>query len=128
MSIKVRQNGKYLIEMLIYYSGIHFIAWIFVLQANKNPEYHCIICMAQVYFITPLKNPAFCLRPFGPDFWGGFERKLQKKFIMEVKTVKTRKSTEWCKIFPKSAKIWNQTVLSITQARNEIFQKFQSPE
>ena len=47
MSIKVRQNGKYLIEMLIYYSGIHFIAWIFVLQANKNPEYY----MAQVYFI-----------------------------------------------------------------------------
>ena len=38
MSIKVRQNGKYLIEMLIYYSGIHFIAWIFVLQANKNHE------------------------------------------------------------------------------------------
>ena len=38
MSIKVRQNGKYLIEMLIYYSGIHSIAWIFVLQANKNHE------------------------------------------------------------------------------------------
>ena len=47
MGIKVRQNGKYLIEMLIYYSGIHFIAWIFVLQANENPEYY----MAQVYFI-----------------------------------------------------------------------------
>ena len=25
------------------------------------------------------------------------------KFIMEVKTVKTRKSTEWCKNWPKSA-------------------------
>ena len=47
---------------------------------------------------------------------------------MEVKTVKTRKSTEWCKNPSKSATIWDQTVSAITQARNEIFQKFQSPE
>ena len=47
---------------------------------------------------------------------------------MEVKTVKTRKSTEWCKNVSKSDKIWDQTESSITQARNEIFQKFQSPE
>ena len=45
---------------------------------------------------------------------------------MEVKTVKTRKSTEWCKNWPKSITIWDQTVSSITQARNEIFQKFQN--
>ena len=51
MSIKVRQNGKYLIEMLIYYSGIHSIAWIFVLQANKNHE-----CSIQVYFMLYLWN------------------------------------------------------------------------
>ena len=32
-----------------------------------------------VWATTNYKPPAFCLRPFGPDFWGGFERKLQKK-------------------------------------------------
>ena len=42
--------------------------------------------------------------------------------------VKTGKSTEWCKNPSKSATIWDQTVSSITQARNEIFKKFQSPE
>ena len=35
--------------------------------------------------------------------------------------VKTGKSTEWCKNPSKSATIWDQTVSSITQARNEIF-------
>ena len=42
--------------------------------------------------------------------------------------VKTRKSTEWCKNLSKSATIWGQMVSAITQARDEIFQKFQIPE
>ena len=45
---------------------------------------------------------------------------------MEVKTVKTSKNTEWCKT--QKNKSWDQTVLSFTQARNEIFQKFQNLE
>ena len=64
----------------------------------------------------------------GRIFEGGLKGNCKKKYIMEVKTVKTRKSTEWCKNPSKSATIWNQTVSAITQARNEIFQKFQSPE
>ena len=56
---------------------------------------------------------------------GGLKGNCKKKFIMEVKT---RKSTERCKNPSKSTTIWNQTVSSITQAGNEIFQKFQSPE
>ena len=47
--------------------------------------------------------------------WTGLWKEIaKKKVIMEVKTVKTRKSKEWCKIFPKSAPFWNQTVSSIT--------------
>ena len=45
-----------------------------------------------------------------------------------VKTVKTRKNTEWCENLSKSTMIWDQAVLSITWARNEIFQKFQNLE
>ena len=45
---------------------------------------------------------------------------------MEVKTVKTTKSDIWCKNPSKSATIWNQTVSPITQARNDIFEKFQN--
>ena len=48
---------------------------------------------------------------------------MVKKFILEVKTVKTRKNTEWCENLSKSTPIWDQTVLSITQARNEIFKE-----
>ena len=59
---------------------------------------------------------------------GWFEWEWSKKFILEVKTVKTRKNTEWCENLSKSTTIWNQTVSSITLARNEFFQKFQSPE
>ena len=66
--------------------------------------------------------------PSGRIFEGGLKGNCKKKYIMEVKTVKTRKSTEWCKNPSKSTTIWDQTVLAITQARNEIFQKFQSPE
>ena len=51
---------------------------------------------------------------------GGFEWEWSKKFILEVKT---RKNTEWCENLSKSTTIWDQTVLFITQARNEIFQK-----
>ena len=65
--------------------------------------------------------------PSGRIFEGGLKGNCKKKYIMEVKTVKTRKSTEWCKNPSKSTTIWDQTVSSITQARNEIFQKFQSP-
>ena len=54
------------------------------------------------------------------------EWETSKKFIMEVKTVKTSKNTEWCKT--QKNKSWDQTVLSFTQARNEIFQKFQNLE
>ena len=39
---------------------------------------------------------------------------------MEVKTVKTIKSTEWCKNPSKSPLIWDRMVSSITQVRNEI--------
>ena len=53
----------------------------------------------------------------------GVEWETSKKFIMEVKTVKTSKNTEWCKTQKN-----HNLVLSITQARNEIFQKFQNLE
>ena len=66
--------------------------------------------------------------PSGRIFEGGLKGNCKKKYIMEVKSVKTRKSTEWCKNPSKSTTIWDQTVSAITQARNEIFQKFQSPE
>ena len=52
----------------------------------------------------------------------------KKSDIREVKTVKTTKSDMERKNPSKSTTIWNQTVSAITQARNEIFQKFQSPE
>ena len=48
--------------------------------------------------------------PSGRIFEGGLKGNCKKKYIMEVKTVKTRKSTEWCKNPSKSATIWNQTV------------------
>ena len=32
---------------------------------------------------------------------GGFEWEWSKKFILEVKTVKTRKNTEWCENLSK---------------------------
>ena len=47
---------------------------------------------------------------------GGLNGNSKKKFIMEVKTVKTRKSTECCKIWPKSTTICHKTVLSIREA------------
>ena len=84
--------------------------------------------------ITPLKNPAqraggfSASGPSGRIFEGGLKGNCKKKFIMEVKTMKTRKSTEWCKNLSKSPPIWDQTVSTITQARNEIFPKYQSPE
>ena len=49
-------------------------------------------------------------------YMGGLKGNSKKKFIMEVKT---RKSIEWRKNWSKSPPIWDQTVLSITQARNE---------
>ena len=45
---------------------------------------------------------------------------------MEVKTVKTTKSDKKWKNPSKSTTIWNQTVSPITQARNDIFEKFQN--
>ena len=45
---------------------------------------------------------------------------------MEVKTLKTTKSDIKWKNPSKSATIWNQTVSAITQARNDIFEKFQN--
>ena len=44
---------------------------------------------------------------------GWFELEWSKKFILEVKTVKTRKNTEWCENLSKSTTIWDQTVLFI---------------
>ena len=41
--------------------------------------------------------------------------------VKTVKTVKTRKSMEWCKDPSKRALILDQAVSPITQARNEIF-------
>ena len=84
------------------------------------------ICFNTGPVYNPLKPPALCLRPFGTDFRGGFERKLTKKWHMEVKTLKTTKSDIWCKNPSKSTTIWNQTVSAITQARNKIFEKFQN--
>ena len=46
---------------------------------------------------------------------------------MEVKTVKTTKSDIKWKNLSKSDTIWNQMVSDITQARSDIFQKFQNP-
>ena len=45
---------------------------------------------------------------------------------MEVKTVKTTKSDIKRKKPSKSATIWDQTVSAITQASNDIFEKFQN--
>ena len=45
----------------------------------------------------------------------------------EVKTFKTTKSDIWCKNPSKIRLIWNQTVSAITQARSDIFQKFENP-
>ena len=50
----------------------------------------------------------------------------KKSDIMEVKTVKTTKNDIWCKKSSKSTTIWDQTVSAITQARNDIFEKFQN--
>ena len=47
--------------------------------------------------ITPLKNPARRAggtKPSGRIFEGGLKGNCKKKYIMEVKTLKTRKSTE----------------------------------
>ena len=64
--------------------------------------------------------------PSGRIFEGGLKGNWQKKWHMEVKTLKTTKSDIWCKNPSKSATIWNQTVSAITQARNDIFEKFQN--
>ena len=45
---------------------------------------------------------------------------------MEVKTVKTTKSDMKWKNLSKSTTIWDQMVMAITQASNDIFQKFQN--
>ena len=45
---------------------------------------------------------------------------------MDVKTLKTKKSDNWCKNLSKSTFIWDQTVLAITQARSDIFEKVQN--
>ena len=50
----------------------------------------------------------------------------KKSDIREVKTVKTTKSDMERKNPSKSTTIWNQTVLAITQAKNDLFQKFQN--
>ena len=45
---------------------------------------------------------------------------------MEVKTVKTTKSDIKLKNLSKSSTIWDYTVSAITQASNDIFEKFQN--
>ena len=50
----------------------------------------------------------------------------KKSDIREVKTVKTTKSDMERKNPSKSATIWNQTVSAITQAKSDLFQKFQN--
>ena len=42
---------------------------------------------------------------------GWFEWEWSKKFILEVKTVKTRKNTEWCENLSKSTMIWDHGTL-----------------
>ena len=49
---------------------------------------------------------------------GGFERKWQKKFIMEVKTVKTRKSAKWGRNSSKSTSIGDQLGLEVRFFKN----------
>ena len=47
---------------------------------------------------------------------------------MEVKTVKIKKSDIKLKNSPKSAMIWNQTVLAITKARSDIFKNLKTQQ
>jgi len=42
---------------------------------------------------------------------GGLKGNDQKKYTMEVKTVKARKSDGWCKNGAKSVPIWDQTLI-----------------
>ena len=56
---------------------------------------------------------------------GGFEWEWSKKFILEVKTVKTRKNTEWCENLSKSTTIWDQTVCRVlNEVLNEVSPNF----
>ena len=57
------------------------------------------------------------LAPSGPEslrdgfFGGGLKGNCQKKYTMEVKTVKARKSDKVVSKRGKSATIWNQTLI-----------------
>ena len=69
------------------------------------------------YFSPLLGIATQCCSPAGPPslrdgfLRGGLKGNDQKKYTLEVKTVKARKSDGWCKNGAKSTTIWNQTLI-----------------